>query len=143
MGHRARARLRRCGTALLTLLALASCSSWAASTGTEHDRITATAHSQVQTTRLVADAALQDPPAPAVTLTVVLDDTRTELTGLREDLAALPDDGGDLMGLVDDAVALVGRTQGAVEAADRDALREARRHAEALATALEDQSELL
>lgn len=143
MGDRARARLRRCGAALLTLLALASCSSWAASTGTEHDRITATAHSQVQTTRLVADAALQDPPAPAVTLTVVLDDTRTELTGLREDLAELPEGGGELRALIDDALALVGRTQGAVEDADRDALREARRHAGALATALEDRSELL
>lgn len=143
MGHGALARLRRCGAAILALTALASCSSWAASTGTEQDRITATAHSQVRTTGLVAETALQEPPAPALTLTVVLDEARTELTGLRQELASLSDGDEELLELIDEAVALVGRTQGAVEDGDREALRESRRHADELATELEDRSEPL
>ncbi len=142
----ARSRLRRLA-ALTAALALAltapACSNLAASTGDEEDRFVATAHSQVQTTRLVAEAALEDPPAPAVTLTVILDEARTELTGVRDDLAARPGGHETLMTLLDDSIGLVDRTRSAVEDADRDALREARRQASALAVAFEDESELL
>lgn len=142
----ARSRLRRLAalTAALALALTASaCSNLAASTGDEEDRFVATAHSQVQTTRLVAEAALEDPPAPAVTLTVILDEARTELTGVRDDLAARPGGHETLMTLLDDSIGLVDRTRSAVEDADRDALREARRQAAALAVAFEDESELL
>jgi hypothetical protein len=47
------------------------------------------------------------------------------------------------MELLDQALALVGRTQGAVEDADREALRESRGRADELATALERRSEPL
>lgn len=143
----ARSRLGRLIVALTAALVLAStapaCSNLAASTGSEEDRIAATAHSQVQTTRLVAEAALEDPPAPTVTLTVILDEALTELTGVRDDLAAHPGGHETLLTLLEDSIGLVDRTETAVADADRDALREARRQAAALAAALEDESETL
>ncbi|WP_162181814.1 hypothetical protein, partial [Glycomyces tenuis] len=132
MGAQARAMIRRFAAALAAVLALspAACSSWAASTGTAEDRITATAHTQVQTALLVAEAGLEDPPAPAVTLTVVLDEARSELVTAREDLARLPGDHGGLMTLLVEATTLIGLTQSAVEDGDRFALRSAKRSAE-------------
>ncbi|WP_156925748.1 hypothetical protein [Glycomyces arizonensis] len=143
MGTGTRSRLHRLAAVFALALSLAACSSLAASTGTKEDQLTAVTHSQVQTARLAAEAGLEDPPAPAVTLTVVLDDARTELVGTQEDLAKLPGDHEDLAGLVEDAIALVDRTATAIEDGDRPALREALRQAEALATALEDRSEKL
>lgn len=139
----ARAGIRHLTTALAVLLLAAACSNLAASTGTERDRIAAAAHTQVQTVRLVAEAALEDPPAPTVTLTVVLDDARTELTGLREDLAGLPGGLGELPTLVDDSLALLGLVQSTINDGRRQELHDLRRTAEEIAAMLADRSETL
>ena len=123
--------------ALAALLIIASgCASLASSSGTAVDRIVSGAHSEVRAVGLVAEAALEDPPAPAVTLTVVLDQAEEALVNLRDDARDLEGEYDDLLALLGDAIEATGQARTAVESGDRDALDRAVERADELAAAL-------
>jgi hypothetical protein len=138
-----RVRTARGVLALILVAALSGCAALAASTGGPLERIAADVHTQVRTAGLAAEAGSQDPPAPAVTLTVVLDEAEQALAKSREELAAEPGDHSELDGLCEDALSAVREIRSAIEGGDREALLAAREENDAIAAAIEDWSDLL
>ncbi|GAB3660700.1 hypothetical protein GCM10028833_40340 [Glycomyces tarimensis] len=129
--------------ALAAALLGASCADLAASSGTRVDHVVSGVHDEVRTVQLIAEAGLQDPPAPAVTLTAVLDDTASALGELREDAEGLPGPNDELLALIDDSTALVDQTRSAVQSGDRTGLRRSQERAAETAAAVAEWSTLL
>lgn len=138
-----RKRIVRGAAAFLLAATLSACADLAASTGGPLDQIAADIHVEVQTAWMAAEAGLHDPPAPSVTLTVVLDESEQSLTGACEDLAAEPGDHDDLTDECADAIAAVRDIRSAIQDGDRAALQAAQQEAESIAAAIEDRSALL
>lgn len=140
-----RRRVWSAAAAMAAALLMAGCAGLAASTGTEMDRIVAEAHTQVQTTGLVARVGVHD-PAPLPTLEVVLDDAHSSLVRAGEHVLARPtaEPGREaLLVLVDAAIELVERTRAALESGDEAELRDAESRADAIAADLRERSDLL
>jgi hypothetical protein len=139
----ARTRWRRGAAALALAAVLSGCADLAGSTGGPAEQSAAAMHTQVQTAHLVAEAGLQDPPAPAVTLTVILDEAETSLIESRERLANEAGGETELADLCDAAITAVRDLRAAVESGDREALRAADEDATAIGAAIEEWSGLL
>ncbi|UGT63827.1 hypothetical protein [Nocardia asteroides] len=116
------------------------CASWALSTGSALDQAAVQTESEVQTLRLAATAALQE-PAPTVLLEVVIDDVDAALAE-----AAAKASGGEgeperraaLLALIEDGRRIVPDLRAAVRAGDAAELRNGRDRADGVAAALDE-----